>query len=272
VVQKIKVSSNEFDVVTPQSPTQINNTPPYKINQARFLSNNQFVFDYLLNDKAFKLVNRLFTSFPVLENGFEFGVGVNTGYIKAALTAEKKLDKRYHPMVAGTGISRYGKVNTIGFIMYDKEFVKSKGKFGRTLPDERFFREDKILVVRTRNLSIPQRIVATIDTEKKYNLNRLSNIIARKGYSLKGLLGVLNSKLYNWLYSNRFYDYEIKPIYLRNSPLCDVNNKELISLVDKIISLKQQGKDSSEQENKIDELVYKLYDIKPNEQAIIAGL
>jgi len=42
-------------------------------------------------------------------------------------------------------------------------------------------------------------------------------------------------------------------------------------LVDKIISLKQQGKNSSEYERKIDEYVYKLYDITPDEQKIIEG-
>jgi len=269
VIQKGIVSDNKFLTIVPDTPKNISLTKPYWINQQRFLTNDGFVFDYLLNDAGFNLVNRLFQNYPKLEKEFEFGVGINTGYIKDALTSNFKINNTYHPMVPGTGISKYGKVNTTGFIMYDKEFVKQKGKLGRTLPDERLFTEPKILIVRTRNLSIKQRIVATIDYDKKYNLNRLSNIISRRQSSIEGLLGVLNSKLFNWLFTNRFYDYEIKPIYLRNTPLCDTNNSILIELVMNVLKAKLNEQDTSALEQQIDALVYQLYDLTPDEIKII---
>ena len=40
--------------------------------------------------------------FPKIETAYDFGVGINTGYIKDDLTEDSKLDKRYHPMVPGT--------------------------------------------------------------------------------------------------------------------------------------------------------------------------
>ena len=42
--------------------------------------------------------------------------------------------------------------------------------------------------------------------------------------------------------------------------------------IDKIIEAKQQGKESTDIEKKIDELVYKLYDITADEQKIIEGI
>ena len=51
----------------------------------------------------------------------------------------------------------------------------------------------------------------------------------------------------------------------------DKEADEVKYLVEKIIFLKQQGINSRELENKIDELVYTLYNIKPNEQMIIEG-
>jgi len=42
-------------------------------------------------------------------------------------------------------------------------------------------------------------------------------------------------------------------------------------LVDKIISQKQKGIDSSENEKEIDELVYKLYDLSEQEIKIVEG-
>ena len=269
ISKKGKNGNHLTNVYLPTKPIDLDKSTHYTVKQQRFKENQDFVFDLNLDNTAYMLAQRLFSTFPNIEKGFEFGVGINTGYIKSELTANNIIDNRYHPMVKGSGISRYGKIETEGYIMYDREFVKSKGDRGRTLPDEKFFIEPKILIVRTRNLTLKQRIVATIDTEKKYNLNRLSNIIARNGFNLYGLLGILNSKLFNWLYSTRYIDYEIKPIYLRNSPLADTNNKQLIKLVKSVIKDKLNEKDTTEIEKQIDELVYFLYNLTHDEITII---
>ena len=177
ILQKVLNTNNTIDVFVPNKPSLIIDTKSYKIIQNRFEKNKDYIFDYLLQQDKYNLVQRLTTNYPTLEKGFEFGVGINTGYIKSELTSDVLLNSDYHPMVPGTGISKYGSVKATGFIMYNKDFVKTKGKLGRTLPDEKFFIEPKILVVRTRNLSLKTRIIATIDFDQKYNLNRLSNII-----------------------------------------------------------------------------------------------
>ena len=260
-----------IQIVVPTTAENIKNAIPYSIDQDRFKKNQGFVFDYLLKEEEHELVKKLFSTFPTIETEYDFGVGINTAYIKNELVSDKKENKKYHKMVAGTGISRYGEVETKGFIRYDKEFVKSRGKLGRTLPAEKFFTNPKILIVRTRNLSLKRRIIATIDYDKKYNLNRLSNIVSKSTSSLEGLLAVLNSKLFNWLYSKRFFDYEVKPVYLRNSPLCNTNNKKLISLSTKILSLKKQNQenDTTRLEKEIDLLVYELYGLSKSEIEII---
>ena len=129
----------------------------------------------------------------------------------------------------------------------------------------------RFLVVRTRNISMKQRIISTIDYDSCYNLNRLSNIISKENNSLEGLLGVLNSKLFNWIYSVRFLDYEIKPIYLRNSPLCDTNNEDLINRVQEILLLKKDNPaaDTSALEREIDLMVYALYGLSEEEIKIV---
>ena len=274
ILQKAQFHGESTLVINPKTPKDILVTKAYSLKQDRFLLNEFLVFDYLLNDEEYKIVNRLISDFPKIESAYEFGVGINTGYIKDDLTSETKIDKRYHPMVPGTGVTKYGKIKTEGYIMYDKEFVKSKGKLGRTLPDENFFKEPKILIVRTRNISLKERIIASIDYDKKYNLNRISNIISKGENSLEGLLGVLNSKLFNWLYTKRYFDYEIKPIYLRNSPLCNTNDKELIKLVKEIIEVRSSNEnaDISRLTSRIDKLVYKLYNLSEEEIKIVESL
>ena len=206
-------------IKTPKKSSGIEVFSTKKVDIIRFYNNNGFVFDCQLSEEMYKMLDKVHAKSERLEELFEIGVGINTGYIRNILVSSEKIDERYHLMVPGSGISRYGLCNSYEWIMYDKEFVKSQGKLGRALPDKRFFDNDKLLIVRTRNLSMPVRIVATFDSEKKYNLNRLSNIIAREGNSLFGLLGFLNSSFYNWLFSTKYLDYEIKPIYLRECPI-----------------------------------------------------
>ena len=61
-----------------------------------------------------------------------------------------------------------------------------------------------------------------------------------------------------------FRKFPIKVIPLKEQ-------KTFCHLVDKIIATKQQGKDSTDLEKQIDELVYKLYNLKDDEIKTIEG-
>lgn len=211
--------NDTVSIKNPLSPAEINDTMPNELKIHRYQENKNYVFDCHLSEDMFEILDKVERKSTKISELFELGVGINTGYIRDELVSDIKLDDRYHPMVPGSGISRYGHCVSNEFIMYDKDFVKSKGKLGRALPDKRFFDSQKILVVRTRNLSMKRRIIATIDNHKKFNLNRLSNIISKNNNSLFGLLGFLNSTFFNWLFSTKYLDYEIKPIYLKECPI-----------------------------------------------------
>lgn len=139
--------------------------------------------------------------------------------------------------------------------------------------DEYFFEKgEKILSV--RKCAVPTFSF----TEEEAYVMMSFNVIRSKRINLKYLTGLLNSKLVAfWLrkkgkMQGNAYQLDKEP--LLEIPIykpADKDANEIAKLVDKIISLKQQGKDSSEQEKEIDELVYKLYDIKPDEQKIIEG-
>lgn len=97
-----------------------------------------------------------------------------------------------------------------------------------------------------------------------------------KGIDLKYILALLNSKLYYfWLYNKGKRKGESLELYY--TPLTEIPIKKIsiaeqqlfVDLVEKIISKK--GTDTSGLEKKIDELVYKLYDITADEQKIIEG-
>ncbi|MCR4321858.1 MAG: Eco57I restriction-modification methylase domain-containing protein, partial [Candidatus Brocadiaceae bacterium] len=97
----------------------------------------------------------------------------------------------------------------------------------------------------------------------------------------KWLLGLLNSKVV-WYFlkticvvrSGGFI--EVKPQYFEQIPIPafkDTDKKQLDSIVDQILVLKQKDlhADTSALERQIDEIVYKLYGLTPEEIAIIEG-
>ncbi|ECP8784925.1 Eco57I restriction-modification methylase domain-containing protein [Campylobacter jejuni] len=98
--------------------------------------------------------------------------------------------------------------------------------------------------------------------------------------NLKYILGILNSKYANILLANIRGDaINIYPEYIRNIPIPKINSKnkkiadELINLVDDILKAKEQDKNANTQEleNKINSLVYKLYNLTEEEIKIIEG-
>ncbi|EFB0243871.1 class I SAM-dependent DNA methyltransferase [Campylobacter jejuni] len=104
--------------------------------------------------------------------------------------------------------------------------------------------------------------------------------------NLKYLLGLLSSNLITYYYKNfsqgcklGIKGYQYNKHALENLPLPKINSKneklanELISLVDEILKAKEQDKNANTQEleNKINSLVYKLYNLTEEEIKIIEG-
>ena len=62
--------------------------------------------------------------------------------------------------------------------------------------------------------------------------------------------------------------YQLSKIFVENFPIPKIDEekqKPFIELVDKILALKKEQKDTKELEDKIDEMVYKLYDLNEDE-------
>ncbi|WP_265606422.1 DUF7149 domain-containing protein [Campylobacter jejuni] len=105
-----------------------------------------------------------------------------------------------------------------------------------------------------------------------------------KNLDYKYLMAVLNSSLTWWFLQKtsvvmRGGFYRIKPAYIEKFCIPKINSKnekladELINLVDEILKAKEQDKNANTQEleNKINSLVYKLYNLTDDEIKIIEG-
>ena len=100
------------------------------------------------------------------------------------------------------------------------------------------------------------------------------------GNHLKYLTALLNSKAVTFFFKNFYMGGELvgkiryKKAFLENVPIPKPSIKEesnIETLVDQILSLKKANPqaDTSELENEIDELVYKLYELTPEEIEVV---
>ena len=100
-----------------------------------------------------------------------------------------------------------------------------------------------------------------------------SNLAKKHDY--KFLLGVLNSNFTNWYFRNFLSDgLNFYPNDAKELPIRDVSAEQqipIIELVDQILDAKRTGSDADtfSAENEIDKLVYALYDLTPEEIAIV---
>jgi hypothetical protein len=143
----------------------------------------------------------------------------------------------------------------------------------------------KILVQATRNPRLKTRILATIDEIGLYGTQGLNYIIpTNKSSSVYYLVGILNSSLINYLFTTKFLNVAIKAEYLKDTPIPKANKEQenkIVNHVKKIFAitnncddypdnLEKQAK-VKELENQINQMVYKLYDLTPEEISIVEG-
>lgn len=256
-----------------------------KLNEttkAILLENNQnWALVFKLSSDVLKLISKIKSNKKTLEIHFpEFSQGL-IAYDKYQGQDEYTIKNRiFHSTTKHVGWKKWlwGEDITPYSVKWNgKEYFNYCN--GIANPREpKYFKGERILI---REITNPKIFVGYTNDEG-YNDPAIINIIKNKNgeFQLKTLLAILNSKLATFYHFNsspkatkgafpKILVEDIKTFPLPN--VTSIQQLNIIKLVDKIISLKQQSKDSSEEEKKIDELIYKLYDINPDEQKIIEG-
>ena len=148
-------------------------------------------------------------------------------------TAYEKIDDSYKECVVGSNFHRYR------FIEKPMMRLKYGNWLAEPRPDAPFFDNEKIIIRQTAD-----SIIANLDTSKAVNLNNVYNIGQKDaGYSLKYLLGILNSSLVNKIYQDISQEKgklfaEVKKVYLNKIPIKKLSSdkqKPLVNLVDNIL-------------------------------------
>jgi len=134
---------------------------------------------------------------------------------------------------------------------------------------------EKILMQNTRNEALKTRMVATLDDCSVYGTQGINFVIPKnEENSLRYLLGILNSKLINYLFATKFLNLAIKAEYVKQVRIPNATNEQksqMETLVNMVLDSKKNNEDTIGIEREIDQLVYQLYGLTEDEIKIVEG-
>ncbi len=211
------------------------------------------------------MIDKLDTDSIPLEKIVTVKDGIDTGDNKKYIK-DKRENKNWKPVIGGKDINRY--------VIIDNKFILHGNHLANPRKPE-VFEQEKIVVRETGD-----RIIATYDNQNHYALSTLYSMnLIDKNFSLKYLLGLLNSKVFHFLMNliafektkgaftkTRIFHYYKLPVKAKG-----VNQKPFITIVDKILEMKKQdpSANTSSREKQIDVMVYHLYNLTYDEAKII---
>jgi len=233
--------------------------------------------DTVNRDSKFSFVYQLD---PIIEKVYEkehltFGsiCDINQGIAlkgdKSLSLKESKENDECYKLLDGRNINKYSLKWDGVWLDYDLDRIHSCKR------KDIFESAEKLMFRR-----VSSSLIFTYDNEQFYALNTLVIVNKKdsdKGPNLKFILGLMNSKLMNYLYSNKFKSTktvfsEIQARSVKELPIpkiAETQELEIVRLAERIIELKKDESETSALENEIDELVYQFYDLTEEEIKII---
>lgn len=284
VIEKVNGQNNNINVY-PNAGNNLILKLPISISQNKFLSNQNYAFE-MYDKKTSSILSKLVDN-DTLDSVLLINQGIITGNDSDYLTTKYQDGLNCKTTIRGKDIGRY-QTNYPGiFVKYNRKELACP----RT--EDIFDVEEKLLLRRTGDYPI-----ASFDKCHTYNLHTLYSCRNISKFSIKYLLGIINSKFIKFLYQSKLSTEvnrtfaEVKIVYLRQLPIpnIDINNPEdkenydqLVINVQKILVLydllknieknSEKWKDIKSEiemtDKKIDEEVYKLYGLTEEEVKIV---
>ncbi len=232
------------------------------VNASSFLRQKAYAFNINSNE----LVEKMFEGADVLKDYCNINQAIA---LKGDKSISVKYDESpdYYKLLDGRNINKYGIDWTGAYLDYSLDRIHScKRKDIFECKEKLFFRR------------VSSTLIATYDDEQYFALNTLVVVTAKQNINLKYVLALLNSKLMNYIYKNKFKSTktvfsEIQARSVGELPIrfSDEYESEIEDIVNKILAKKKKTFDCdiSEEEKKIDSIIYNIYGLSDQEIATV---
>jgi hypothetical protein len=242
------------------------------------LNDKEIIFRLEINTKFDNLISKIEADTLKVKEIAEVKDGIVAGAIKDLLFVDKKIDKDSHRLYFGKNLSRFHLGTTDVWANYKpeemmkQEVKRQAGKrSGLWMRDKKIFERDKIIYRK-----VGKELIATYAEKGIYYEQTIHSChITDKRFKTKFVLGLFNSTLFKFYYrktNSQGGDIfpQVRISSVENLPIKLADNKtqeKIETLVDQILTKKAQdhSADTTDLENKIDTLVYKLYDLTEEE-------
>ena len=260
-----------------------------QIKQIEFRDTFQNVFD-LSKRPELDAVKSKMASGPMIGAEFDICFGLKTGDDTKFLHHQVGLHNEDRPLLRGDDVKRYSVSYKGEFVWYVPDQMREHRKTARPGEAARF-EQPKVLVKDTS-----KSFAGTFDPSHYYVKDVLI-VIPHSGrppkYDLRFLAGLVNSKALHFYYRTTFQTIHVQSGELGSLPLpsIDFANKQqraqhdrMVQLVEAMLKTQEQrasAKSERDQsfyadkcaalDHQIDQLVYELYDLTPEEIALVEG-
>jgi type I restriction-modification system DNA methylase subunit len=262
----------------------------HKIEQATYLKTHRNAFLVKVDRETIELRTKLDNTNELrLKDVANINQAIALKYDRSESLFKKRKGKNYKPVLDGRNIQRYILEWGGYYLAYDVNKIHSCKR------TDIFEAKEKVFFRR-----VGDRLIATYDDAQFYALNTLVviTLASQIDFSLKYVLGLLNSRLMNFYYvtylkSTKKVFSEIQARQLSQLPIRRINfsnpadktrHDQMVQLVESMLALhkhKVAARTQAEQEQiqrqidvtdrQIDTLVYELYGLTPDEIAVVQG-
>ena len=227
------------------------------IPQNTFLENTEHIININANEYDLKLLRKIYhTPHITLKNNALWSLGIVTGDNKKYISTEAEPGRR--PIIRGCDIKPYR-------LDAPQQFIEFKPSLFRQFSDISFFDAPEKLVYRF----ISSSLVFAYDESQHLTLNSANILIPQIiGYPIKAILGILNSKVIQYVFTKTFATHKVLKADLCKLPiplLDDDDKRHLMQEVDKVI---HEGLST----DTIDEMIFRYFSLTKEESDHILGI
>lgn len=252
-LQNRKAVSNEF---TAQNADTI-----CTIDQARLKCNSDFTFDVFTNSLDITILDKVYSLDHVtLAKNAEWALGVVTGNNKEYLF-NRKIEGS-EPILTGKNIKKFVAAEPDNFIQFEPE------KFQQVAPEYKFRAKEKLIYK-----FISKELVFCYDDKQTLTLNSANILIPQvENYSIKTILALFNSTLYQFLFQKKFNTFKVLRGDLEKLPLPllkESYHRRIEKFVDELLSKNSFCENRATVFQKLDSYIMDIFDTNEQEKEYI---